>query len=152
MAFAERLQLMETCAITRDVDFGPHHCKRTLCQLYVVGTEFLAHDLEARYGIIGGPFRDIDQVKQKGGAFDVAEKLESQTFPLMGSFDQTGDIRYNKRAIIAPSNYTEVRGQCRERIVGDFRACRRNGSDQTDASTGFGCSTGYIRAVNEYES
>ena len=73
--------------------------------------------------------RAIDDVRDDFGAFDVAQELQSESFSLRRARDESGDVG-DRVPHIARLYDAEVRHECRERIVGDFRFRRRHGRDE----------------------
>ena len=85
-------KLFEPFAFAFDVQFGAHDGKGTRGECFIVGRQFMAHDFEARDRLLGGPLRNIDHMDDETGALDVPEKLKAETFPLVGAFNQSGNV------------------------------------------------------------
>ena len=80
-------------------------------------------------------FTDIITVRrnhkqQQGVAFDMTQETESQTFTLTGSLDNSRNVRHYKRFPIMIGNDTQIRFECRKRIIGNLRFGSRNGRKQ----------------------
>ena len=69
-------------------------------------------------------------MNQHARAHDVAQKLIAQSVALVRAFDEPGNIRDDETLALAVSDHTQIGHQCSKRIVGDFRAHRRDHRDQ----------------------
>jgi hypothetical protein len=65
-------------------------------------------------------------VQQDGAAFDVAKKDIAKAAPLMGAFDQAGNVCDNKFGIVH-SDHTEIWMQRGERVIRHLGSCIGSG-------------------------
>ena len=98
------LEPFEAIPHALDVEFRAQHSERAGCKGFVIGGEFMAHDLEACDRVFGDPFGDVDDMHQKAGSFDVAKELEAQTLALMCPLDQPWDIGDDEGLPLVPSH------------------------------------------------
>src|SRR5579864_8733705 len=73
--------------------------------------------------------RNVHQMNQKPGAFDVPQELSAQAGTGVRSFDQARDVSNHKADLVsrvADSDYAEIRFEGSERIIRNLWACRRN--------------------------
>ena len=123
MALAIFLQCSQARLVSGHVDFRGDHSEGARCDRFIVGGQFPTHDLEACDRLLGGPFRDIDQVQQKRCAFDMTEELESEPLSFMGALDDSWYVRDGKAFLFPPANDSQIRRQRGEGLVGDLRPC-----------------------------
>ena len=104
-----------------DVDLVEDHEARAVGEAAVL-RELLLDDVEVAHGVaIGLERRAVEHVHQGGAALDVPQELQAQPLALAGAGDEAGDVG-DGEADVARLHDAEVRGQGRERVVGDLRA------------------------------
>ena len=118
------MELTQPVGCSADVGFGGHNCEGALIQRFVVGLQFLTHDLQALDRLLGRAFGDVDEVEDERRPFNVAEKLKAKALSFGRAFDQSGNIRDDEAAVGRPANDTEVGNQRGEGVVGDLRTRR----------------------------
>ena len=59
-------------------------------------------------------------MEKKCSPLDVSEKLNTKPFPLVGSFDQPGNIGHHEATGIRPGHDPQLGSEGCERIVGDL--------------------------------
>jgi hypothetical protein len=73
--------------------------------------------------------RQIEQDHQSPGAFDVAEKSMAQAPPFAGALDQARDVG-DHELVLVKADYTQVRFEGREGVIGDFGLGRGDPRDE----------------------
>ena len=68
--------------------------------------------------------------EQQRITLEMAQKAQSQTFSGTGSFNDTGNVRHDKRLAVTVRNNTQIGFQCGEGIVGYLGLGGRYGSKQ----------------------
>ena len=82
-------------------------------------------------------------MQQNTGSFHVPEKPETEPMPFAGARNQSGNVGQHESLAESPPRVAdrddaEMGLECRERVVGDLRACATDGPDQsalTDAGS-----------------
>ena len=74
--------------------------------------------------------RKVDDVQQDARALQVLEEADAEPGAVGGAFDQAGNVGDDEALGVADAHDAEVRVHRGERIVGDLRACGRNGADE----------------------
>src|SRR4029450_5683388 len=86
--------------------------------------ELLAHDVEIIDRIAPACIRNIDEMDENLGSFEVPEELMTEPQPLMGALDETWNVGHRKTAITVEAHDAQVRRQGREGIVRNLRMGR----------------------------
>jgi hypothetical protein len=73
--------------------------------------------------------REVDDVQDDRGAFDVPQERVSESQALARTFDEPGDVRHHV-AVLARLHHAEVRHERGERVVGDLGARRGHTRDE----------------------
>ena len=58
------------------------------------------------------------------------QKADAQSGPLRRALDQTGNIGDDKAVVLVNPYHAQIRVHGGEGVIGDFRSCRRNGTDK----------------------
>src|SRR4029077_13532563 len=91
-----------------DIDLGGRNRKRLDQKVGAVGTELSSNRLKFFYRIAGRGVRRIDEMEKKPAAFDVTEKLKSQSFTGMRAFDQAGNVRHDEIRMAFGLDHTQM--------------------------------------------
>ena len=86
-------------------------------------------DLVVVHRIPSARRRDVDDMHQHLGAFEMAQEPRAEAVPGVRALDQPGDVRDDERPISREADDAEIRRQRRERVVGDLRPRRRDARD-----------------------
>ena len=73
--------------------------------------------------------RDVDQVDEHLGPFEVAEESMAEAMTRVRAFDQPGHVRHDERPLAGQADDAEVGAERGEGIVGDLRPRRRDAGD-----------------------
>ena len=82
-----------------------------------------------RHVVAPARIRNVHQMNQKPGAFDVPQELGAQAGTGVRSFDQARNVSNHKADLVsrvADSYHAEIRFEGSERIIRNLWACRRN--------------------------
>ena len=119
-SLAQRLGLFLECGGIHRLALGQRDDFLLGGEVVVVGLQFAPHG-----AIVGGDVVavHVDQVQQHARAFDMAEKAGAEAGTLVRTFNQARDVGNHEAAIIVATDHSQIRMQCRERIVGHFGPC-----------------------------
>ena len=92
--------------------------------------ELALDGLEVLDRIASGCARDIDEMHQHLGAIEMLQKPIAEPLAFVRPFDEPGHVGDDEAAIAAQRHDAEIRGERRERIVGDLRPRGGNARDQ----------------------
>jgi len=92
--------------------------------------QLTSNHVQVRHRIATRSARDVHEVHQDLGPFEMTKELVPQALAAVGALDEAGHVCHDEAAVIAQADDAEVRRQCRERVVGNLRACCRDPRDQ----------------------
>src|SRR5262249_30055330 len=115
--------------------FGSHQHHRLPFQTGAKTPEFFHDDIEVSNRIRpAAGIRNIDDVGQNAGAFDMPQELNAQASTSVRAFYQSRNISDDVTIFmrhLADSHYAEIWLQCGERIICDLRPGGRNTRNQS---------------------
>ena len=106
----------------QQVAFVGSHDHGTVAQIDAVIVQLLADGIKILHRISAFAAGYVNYMDQNFGTLNMSQEIESQTCSLMCTLDDTCDISHYKTLVIDLNN-SQVRFDCCEVIVCDFRFC-----------------------------
>src|ERR1043165_2244095 len=124
------LQRLQSLRLVERIDLCGNHKLWSRRQLLVVRRELAIHRFVISSCIPSRNRRNIHEMQQQLRAPDVSQKTISQTRTRVRAFDQSRYIGNHESTKVTEIDYTEMRLERRERVVGNLRTRGRNSRDE----------------------